>query len=182
MVAPRADALTNRTTTYSALSAASDPSELGSEPDSWLLLRYLRSHERSGRCAREQRLAAAHRTGSGARPEEKDRAAAKTSALVASRFDVLMDRTTTYRLLSFVSDPSELGSEPDSWLVPRLLRAHGRSGWCVRDQRAGSNASKRQKSTASRRNRQQTVPQHKLVRSWRRVSTHSRTGPQRTEN
>ncbi len=47
MVAKRAEALTDRTTTYSMFSAVSDPSELGSEPDSWLLLRHLRAYERS---------------------------------------------------------------------------------------------------------------------------------------
>jgi hypothetical protein len=34
LVVPRAKALTERTTTHSFRSAASDPSELGSEPDS----------------------------------------------------------------------------------------------------------------------------------------------------
>ncbi len=78
-------------------------------------------------------------------------AAAKTSELVAPRADALTDRTTAYRYLSPVSDPSELGSEPDSWLDSRSLRAHERSGWCVREQRLGSHAPKRLKSTASRR-------------------------------
>ncbi len=40
----------------------------------------------------------------------------KTSALVALRADALTDRTTTYRSVSEGSDPSELSSEPDSWL------------------------------------------------------------------
>ena len=52
-----------------------------------------------------------------------NRAAAKTSALVAPRADAVADRTTTYRYVSPVSDPSELGSEPDSWLLSRTLRA-----------------------------------------------------------
>ena len=48
MVAPRADALTDRTTTYSIVSPASDPSELGSEPDSCLDARFLRAHDTIG--------------------------------------------------------------------------------------------------------------------------------------
>ena len=32
------------------------------------------------------------------------------------------DRTATHSVLSPVSDPSELGSEPDSWLEYRCLR------------------------------------------------------------
>ncbi len=35
-------------------------------------------------------------------------------------------RNTTYRTLSPVNDPSELGSEPDSWLELRVLRAQDR--------------------------------------------------------
>ena len=63
--------------------------------------------------------AATHRTGSGARPAEektRNRAVAKTSELVLPRADALADRTTTYSHVSPVSDPSELGSEPDSCL------------------------------------------------------------------
>ena len=71
--------------------------------------------------------------------------------MVAPRFDALTDRTTTYSCVNPVSDPSELGSEPDSWLEPSCLRAHERSGWCVREQRLGSRAPNRQRSTASGR-------------------------------
>ncbi len=39
------------------------------------------------------------------------------------RAKTLTDRTTTHRFWSPVSDPSELGSEPDSWLEYRYLRA-----------------------------------------------------------
>ena len=84
--------------------------------------------------------------------------------MVVLRADALTDRTSTYRYVSPVSDPSELGSEPDSWLLPRPLRAHERSGWCVREQRMGSHAPNRQRRTASRRNTKQTVAQRKLVR------------------
>jgi hypothetical protein len=37
--------------------------------------------------------------------------------------EALTDRTTTHRSLRFVSDPSELGSEPESWLEYSSLRA-----------------------------------------------------------
>ncbi len=111
-MAPRADALTNRTTTYSALSAASDPSELGSEPDSWLLLRYLRAHERSGRCAREQRLAATHRTGSGARPAEEQQ-----NRVVA---DALTDRTKNVQVCEPIQRP-----EPAWQRARKLVRSKG---------------------------------------------------------
>ena len=40
-----------------------------------------------------------------------------------TRAEGLTDRTTTYSCLSPVRDPSELGSQPDSWLWYRLLRA-----------------------------------------------------------
>ncbi len=40
---PRAKALTDTTTTHSCWSAVIDPSELGSEPDSWLEYMYLRA-------------------------------------------------------------------------------------------------------------------------------------------
>ncbi len=40
---PRAKALTDRTTTHSLWSRVSDPSELGSEADSWLENMYLRA-------------------------------------------------------------------------------------------------------------------------------------------
>ncbi len=42
---------------------------------------------------------------------------------MVTQAEALTDRTTTHRLASVVSDPSELGSEPDSWLENRLLRA-----------------------------------------------------------
>ena len=48
--------------------------------------------------------------------KNKNRAAAKTGEFLAPRSDALADRTTPYICLSEVSDPSELGSEPDSWL------------------------------------------------------------------
>ena len=38
------------------------------------------------------------------------------------REKALTKRTTAHRYLRFVSDPSELGSEPDSWLDSRYLR------------------------------------------------------------
>ncbi len=38
------------------------------------------------------------------------------------RAKALTDRTTTHRNTSPVSDPSELGSEPESWLEYRSLR------------------------------------------------------------
>ena len=64
--------------------------------------------------------AATHRTGRGARPAERKNnkivPQLKTSALMAPRADAHTDRTTTYSFVSAVSDPSELGSEPDSWL------------------------------------------------------------------
>ena len=74
-----------------------------------------------GKRARMRRdWAATQRTGRGARPaEEKHNKIApqtKTSALVAPRSDAITDWTTTYSAPSAVSDPSELGSEPDSWL------------------------------------------------------------------
>ncbi len=78
----------------------------------------------------------------GQQNNQKNRGAAKTSALVAPRADALTDRTTTYRYLNAVSDPSQLGSEPDSWLLSMYLRAHDRSGWCV-CQRLGSHAPNR---------------------------------------
>ena len=71
MVLPRADALVDRTTTYSPVSPVSDPSKLGSEPDSWLELRPLREHERSGRRAREQRLGSHATNGQRSTPPEK---------------------------------------------------------------------------------------------------------------
>ncbi len=37
--------------------------------------------------------------------------------------EALTDRNATHRNWSFVSDASELGSEPDSWLELRSLRA-----------------------------------------------------------
>ncbi len=39
------------------------------------------------------------------------------------RAKALTDRTTTHRSESAVSDPIELGSEPDSWLEDMYLRA-----------------------------------------------------------
>ena len=43
---------------------------------------------------------------------------------MVTRTEALTDRTTTHsRYLSPVIDPSELGSEPDSWLEFRYLRA-----------------------------------------------------------
>ena len=69
---------------------------------------------------REQRLGShvpnRQRSTASRRKTKQNRAAAKTSALVAPRADALTDRTTTYSVVSPVSDPSELGSEPDSWL------------------------------------------------------------------
>jgi hypothetical protein len=96
-----------------------------------------------GRARMTRDWAATQRTVSGARPAEK------TSALVATRADALTYKTTTHRFVSPVSDPSELGSEPDSWLTLRCLRAHERSRWCVREQRLGSHAPNQQRSTAS---------------------------------
>ena len=132
-MAPRADALADKTTTYSLSSQVSDPSLLGNEPDSWLEESSLRAHERSRRCAREQRLGrhAPNRQWSAA--NNKNRAAAKTGELVAPRADALAHRTTPYISSSAVSDPSELGSEPDSWLEERSLRAHERSRSCARE-------------------------------------------------
>ena len=142
-----------------------------------------RTNDRGGACVSRD-WAATPRTGRGAQPAEektqKERAAAKTSALVAPRADALTDRTTTYSAVSAVSDPSQLGSEPDSWLSKRSLRAHERSGWCVREQRLGSHAPNRQRSTAGRTTTKKNVPQQKLVRWWHRGATHSRTGSQRT--
>ena len=135
-----------------------------------------------GRARMRRDWAAMHRTGRRARrAEEKqqNRAAAKTSALVAPRADALTDRTTTYSSLSARSDPSELGSEPDSWLHSRSLRAHERSGWCVREQRLGQPRTKPAEEHGQQKNHK-TVPQHKLVRWWLRGPTYSRTGPQRT--
>jgi hypothetical protein len=65
--------------------------------------------------------AATHRTGrqrsmASRRKNTQKTVQQKTSALVAPRADALTDRTTTYSPKSAVSDPSELGSEPDSWL------------------------------------------------------------------
>ncbi len=100
--------------------------------------------------------------------------------MLAPRAEALTDRTTTYIYLSDVSDPSELGSEPDSRLPARDLRAHKQSGWCVREERLGSPAPNRQRSTASRRKTHKIVPQQKLVRWWRRGPTYSRTQPRRT--
>ena len=45
---PRANALTDRTTTHMFTSACSDPSELGSEPDSWLEYSHLRARKIAG--------------------------------------------------------------------------------------------------------------------------------------
>ena len=45
------------------------------------------------------------------------------SAWVGPRAKALTARATTHRYASPVSDPSELGSEPDSWLENRSLRA-----------------------------------------------------------
>ena len=45
VVVPRANTLTHRTTTHISRSADSDPSELGSEPDSWVEYRPLRARE-----------------------------------------------------------------------------------------------------------------------------------------
>ena len=69
---------------------------------------------------REQRLGShapnRQRSTASRRKTQTNHAAAKTSALVAPRADALTDRTITYSCVSPVSDPSELGSEPDSWL------------------------------------------------------------------
>ena len=51
------------------------------------------------------------------------------------RARALTDRNTTHRRVSFVSDPSELGSGPDSLLESRYLRARMKFqivGVCVR--------------------------------------------------
>ena len=48
MVVPRANARTDRTTTHICLSACSEPSELGSEPDSWLEYRDLYARNIAG--------------------------------------------------------------------------------------------------------------------------------------
>ncbi len=39
-----------------------------------------------------------------------------------TRAEALTDRTATHRPVSLVSDPSELGNEPDSWSEYRNLR------------------------------------------------------------
>ena len=54
---------------------------------------------------------------------------------MVQRAKALTDRTTTHRYRSAVSDPSELGSEPDSWLKYSALRARMKIhvvGTCVR--------------------------------------------------
>jgi hypothetical protein len=48
--------------------------------------------------------------------------------VVVPQANALTDRTTTHRYTSPVSDPSELGSEPDSWLEYRFLRARKIAG------------------------------------------------------
>ena len=55
--------------------------------------------------------------------QKKTKHTHRESAWVVTRAEALTDRTTTHRFASVVSDPSELGSEPDSWLENRSLRA-----------------------------------------------------------
>ena len=58
-----------------------------------------------------------------------------------TRAEALTDRTTTHSLVSLVSDPSELGSEPDSWLEDSWLRARARiDRGHAREARLGSHA------------------------------------------
>jgi hypothetical protein len=97
-----AEALTDTTATHSVVSSISDASELGSEPHSWL----------ESRCLRTRKKSQIVRT----RGRHRER------AWVLMRGEALTDRTATHRPISPLSDPSELGSEPDSWLESRCLR------------------------------------------------------------
>ncbi len=61
--------------------------------------------------------AATHRTGSAAQPAEENNKTVQqqqNSELVLPQADAPADRTTTYRTVSPVSEPSELGIEPDT--------------------------------------------------------------------
>ena len=46
--------------------------------------------------------------------------------------------TETHKIVRPFIDPSKLGSDPDSWLLPRFLRAQDR--WHTNEQRLGSRA------------------------------------------
>jgi hypothetical protein len=54
---------------------------------------------------------------------ENDNNIHRETAWVVTWAKALTDRATTHRDESPVSDPSELGSEPDSWLEYSFLRA-----------------------------------------------------------
>ncbi len=75
--------------------------------------------------------------------------------------ETLTDRTTTHRNASPVSDPSELGSEPDSWLLFSCLRArvktHNMGMRVSRDSgqpRHGQAATSRQRKNTNTTNRE----------------------------
>ena len=130
MAVLRAHVVAKRTTTHKYASPAIDPSELGTEPSSRLLLKSLRVQHRTGTQRRD--WAAMHNTGGRVcSPAEHNRrggcTALSVAALVLQRADSMTDRTTTHSLVSSaVSFPSELGSEPDSRLSFSCLDTQGR--------------------------------------------------------
>ena len=196
----RTDTHRHPTTTNRFLSAVMHPSQLGSEPDSWLVDRtlgaqvrrhtcnedHLRNHATNGRWSAPQQkahwngnttvrgdgavgqhphrqtrnaqlLESSHRperalqrarqvvavqdtahtvachvherrlsglaTSSGPQQQKRNTLVAAPRAVVVRRVDALTDMTTTYRSLSAVIHPSQLGSEPDSLLELKSLRA-----------------------------------------------------------
>ncbi len=54
--------------------------------------------------------------------QKKTKHSNRQSVWVVTRAAALTDRTATHRYMSVASDPSDLGSEPESWLECRYLR------------------------------------------------------------
>jgi hypothetical protein len=129
----RANAVAERTTTHKDPSPAIDPSELGTEPSSRLLLKSLRVQHRTRTQRRD--WAATHNTGRRVcSPAEHNHrggcTALSAAALALQRADPLADRTTTHRCVSPVSFPRELGSEPASRLLLSCLDTQDRRQTC----------------------------------------------------
>jgi hypothetical protein len=119
-----ANTFTDRPATHSCCSPVIAPSELCSVPDRWLPCRKLRA--RSDICARAHNWLPRDEQWSA--PAEENHGGGHTvvaapQAVVVRWADALTDTTTTYRSLSAVIHPSQLGSEPDSLLDLKSLCA-----------------------------------------------------------
>ncbi len=117
--------------THRKLSPVSSPIELGSDPESRLEHSCLRAHTRKirGPRAREQRMGRhAMRMSPLIKNTHRGGGGGWWSGVEGGNTHCLAHlRTTTHRVVSPVSAPSELGSDPDSKVEYSWLRAHERS-------------------------------------------------------